>query len=92
MSPISQGSPISLGGYTPTTYANLSMIANDRTLLSLEKLEEHVKQKIHNKKFREYCNQIINKEIDEVCSYLLHEIVRFQDRLYHKNPAKVNNF
>jgi ribosomal protein L7Ae-like RNA K-turn-binding protein len=88
MSPISQGSPISIGGYTPTTYSTLSMLANDRTLLSLEKLEEQVKQKIHNKKFREYCNQITNKEIDEVCSFLLHEIVRFQDRLYHKNPAK----
>ena len=35
-----------------------------------------------------YCNQIVNKDIDSVCTALLQEIVRFQDRLYHKNPVK----
>lgn len=88
MSPISQGSPISMGGYTPTTVNTLDQLANNKVLISLEKLEKQVKQKIHNRKFREYCNQIINSEIDEVCYLLLHEIVRFQDRMYHKNPAK----
>ena len=52
MSPISQGSPVSIGGYTPTAY-NFNMLANNRTLLSLEKLEEQIKQKIHSRKFRE---------------------------------------
>lgn len=89
MSPISQGSPISIGGYSPSPYAALNNIIADRTLLSLEKLEEQVKQKIHSRKFREYCNQIINRDIDEVCLSLLHDIARFQDRLYHKNPTKV---
>ena len=90
MSPISQGSPISIGGYSPSPYAALNGFINpDRALLSLEKLEEQVKQKIHSRKFREYCNQIINRDIDEVCSSLLNEIARFQDRLYHKNPIKV---
>lgn len=88
MSPISQGSPISISSYSPNPYAALNMLASDRSLLSLEKLEEQVKQKIHSRKFREYCNQIINGDIDSICTSLLHEIVRFQDRLYHKNPAK----
>lgn len=87
MSPISQGSPISIGGYTPTTGNTLDQLSTNKALICIEKLEEQVKQKIHNRKFREYCNQIINREIDEVCSLLLHEIVRFQDRLYYKNPA-----
>jgi len=86
-SPISQGSPISIGPFTPTANT-LDQLANNKTLISLEKLEEQVKQKVHNRKFREYCNQIVNREIDEVCSLLLHEIVRFQDRMYHKNPIK----
>ena len=30
--------------------------------------------------------------MDEVCNALLNEIVRFQDRLYHKNPIKVLHF
>ena len=43
---------------------------------------------MHGRKFREYCNQIVNREIDEVCLLLLHEIVRFQDRLYQKSAAR----
>ncbi len=66
----------------------MNQLTNNKTLISLERLEEKVKQKVHNRKFREYCNQIVNKEVDEVCSLLLHEIVRFQDRMYHKNPIK----
>ena len=88
MSPISQGSPISFSGYSPSPYTALNVISNERNLISLEKLEEQVKQKIHSRKFREYCNQIINRDIDAICTALLQEIVRFQDRLYHKNPIK----
>lgn len=54
MSPISQGSPISANGYAPSPYTALNVITNDRNLLSLEKLEQLVKQKIHSRKFREY--------------------------------------
>ncbi|CAF0941998.1 unnamed protein product [Brachionus calyciflorus] len=82
ISPISQTSPLS---YNPSPYAALNL--SDK-LLTLDKLEEQVKQKIHSKKFREYCNQIVNKDIDVTCTFLLHEISRFQDRLYHKNPIK----
>lgn len=89
-SPISQGSPISIGDYTPTSTA-LSQLASNKALISLEKLEEQVKQKVHNRRFREYCNQIVNREIDEVCFLLLREIVRFQDRMYHKNPTKAKS-
>ena len=85
VSPISQASPLS---YNPSPYAAMGLVSNER-LLTLEKLEEQVKQKIHSRKFREYCNQIVNKDIDDTCMSLLHEIVRFQDRLYHKNPIKV---
>jgi ribosomal protein L7Ae-like RNA K-turn-binding protein len=81
----------SVGNCTPTASHTLNLLANNQTLISLEKLEKQVKQKIHNRKFREYCNQIINKEIDQVCYMLLHEIVRFQDRMYHKNPIKAKS-
>lgn len=53
MSPISQGSPISANGYAPSPYTALNVISNDRNLLSLEKLEQLVKQKVHSRKFRE---------------------------------------
>lgn len=80
LSPISQTSAIS---YSQSP-ANIST----EMFLSLDKLEERVQQKIHSKKYREYCHQIINEDIDEACSSLLQEIVRFQNGLYHRNPFK----
>ncbi|XP_061585562.1 selenocysteine insertion sequence-binding protein 2-like isoform X2 [Cololabis saira] len=44
--------------------------------------------KIHSRKFRDYCNQMLRKEVDECVTTLLKELVRFQDRLYHKDPMK----
>ena len=50
MSPISQGSPLSIGGYTPgiSPYGVASVEP-----LSPAKLAEQVKEKIHSKRFRE---------------------------------------
>lgn len=44
--------------------------------------------KIHSRKFREYCNQMLSKDVDECVTTLLKELVRFQDRLYQKDPMK----
>uniref|UniRef100_UPI003F7B58D8 SECIS binding protein 2 isoform 3 n=1 Tax=Danio rerio TaxID=7955 RepID=UPI003F7B58D8 len=44
--------------------------------------------KIHSRKFRDYCNQVLSKDVDECVSNLLKELVRFQDRLYQKDPMK----
>uniref|UniRef100_A0A8C1LZH9 SECIS binding protein 2 n=1 Tax=Cyprinus carpio TaxID=7962 RepID=A0A8C1LZH9_CYPCA len=44
--------------------------------------------KIHSRKFRDYCNQVLRKDVDECVSSLLKELVRFQDRLFQKDPMK----
>ncbi|KAM7415804.1 hypothetical protein PAMA_018049 [Pampus argenteus] len=44
--------------------------------------------KIHSRKFREYCSQMLSKDVDECVTALLKELVRFQDRLYQKDPMK----
>ncbi|XP_073322118.1 selenocysteine insertion sequence-binding protein 2 [Pagrus major] len=44
--------------------------------------------KIHSRKFRDYCNQMLSKDVDECVTNLLKELVRFQDRLYQKDPMK----
>lgn len=44
--------------------------------------------KIHNRKFRDYCSQMLSKDVDECVTTLLKELVRFQDRLYQKDPMK----
>lgn len=53
MSPITQNSPISGNGYAPSPYTALNVIANER-IISMDKLEQLVKHKVHSRKFREY--------------------------------------
>lgn len=50
-------------------------------------MPEH-RPKIHSRKFREYCSQMLSKDVDECVTNLLKELVRFQDRLYQKDPMK----
>ncbi|KAM3610560.1 uncharacterized protein V6R79_005764 [Siganus canaliculatus] len=45
-------------------------------------------RKIHSRKFRDYCSQMLSKDVDECVTTLLKELVRFQDRLYQKDPMK----
>ncbi|KAG8440510.1 hypothetical protein GDO86_006312 [Hymenochirus boettgeri] len=47
--------------------------------------------KIHSKRFREYCNQVLSKEIDECVTVLLQELVSFQERVYQKDPTKAKS-
>ncbi|XP_010597967.2 selenocysteine insertion sequence-binding protein 2-like isoform X2 [Loxodonta africana] len=44
--------------------------------------------KIHSKRFREYCNQVLCKEIDECVTLLLQDLVSFQERIYQKDPVR----
>ncbi|KAM9168142.1 selenocysteine insertion sequence-binding protein 2 isoform 2-T2 [Mergus octosetaceus] len=44
--------------------------------------------KIHSRRFRDYCSQILSKEVDSCVTDLLKELVRFQDRMYQKDPVK----
>ncbi|KAM5235532.1 selenocysteine insertion sequence-binding protein 2-like [Ctenodactylus gundi] len=44
--------------------------------------------RIHSKRFREYCSQVLCKEIDECVTLLLQELVSFQERVYQKDPVR----
>ncbi|XP_054984662.1 selenocysteine insertion sequence-binding protein 2 [Sorex araneus] len=44
--------------------------------------------KIHSRRFRDYCSQMLSKEVDACVTELLKELVRFQDRMYQKDPVK----
>ncbi|PWA15903.1 hypothetical protein CCH79_00009015, partial [Gambusia affinis] len=56
-------------------------------VLSSEPQQNNV-PKIHSRKFRDYCSQMLRKDLDECVTSLLKELVRFQDRLYQKDPMK----
>lgn len=38
--------------------------------------------------FFSYCSQVLSKEVDACVTDLLKELVRFQDRMYQKDPIK----
>lgn len=38
-----------------------------------------------------YCNQVLSKDIDESVTLLLQELVRFQERVYQKDPTKAKS-
>ncbi|GAB1605872.1 Hypothetical predicted protein [Argonauta hians] len=80
LSPVSQTSPISI--------SPLSSGVNSPIAGGTEKDVNPAVLKIHSRRFREYCNQILDKDIDACCTMLLWDLVSFQDRLYHKDPIK----
>nr|XP_043881853.1 selenocysteine insertion sequence-binding protein 2-like [Solea senegalensis] len=43
---------------------------------------------IHSRRFRDYCSQMLSRDVDDCVVTLLKELVRFQDRLYQKDPMK----
>ncbi|XP_052097571.1 selenocysteine insertion sequence-binding protein 2-like isoform X1 [Mytilus californianus] len=84
LSPVSQTSPISMSPLSPGT-SPLSSEVNSPIAGAVGK---DVVKKIHSRRFREYCNQVLDKDIDECATTLLQDLVRFQDRMYHKDPSK----
>nr|XP_055030272.1 selenocysteine insertion sequence-binding protein 2-like isoform X3 [Misgurnus anguillicaudatus] len=79
LSPASQNSPYSI---TPVSQGSpgSSGIGSPMATSAITK--------IHSRRFREYCNQVLSKEIDESVTLLLQELVRFQERVYQKEPSK----
>ncbi|XP_009946157.1 PREDICTED: selenocysteine insertion sequence-binding protein 2, partial [Leptosomus discolor] len=55
--------------------------------MTSKQLTSHL-PKIHSRNFRDYCSQVLSKEVDSCVTDLLKELVRFQDRLYQKDPVK----
>ncbi|XP_055772352.1 selenocysteine insertion sequence-binding protein 2-like isoform X2 [Salvelinus fontinalis] len=79
LSPASQNSPYSI---TPVSQGSPGSSGIGSPMAS------NAITKIHSRRFREYCNQVLNKEIDESVTMLLQELVRFQERVYQKDPSK----
>ncbi|XP_077996549.1 selenocysteine insertion sequence-binding protein 2-like isoform X2 [Glandiceps talaboti] len=78
MSPLSPGSPLSSG--LPSPVVGLRTPSPSSAI-----------PYIHSRRFREYCNQVLDKDIDACCTTLLQTLCRFQDRQYHKDPSKAKS-
>ncbi len=53
--------------------------------------QSNIKQQIHDAGFREYCSQLIDRQLDELCIQLLLTLKRFQDRKkqqFQSNPER----
>ncbi|XP_016141258.1 selenocysteine insertion sequence-binding protein 2-like [Sinocyclocheilus grahami] len=79
LSPASQNSPYSI---TPVSQGSPSSSGIGSPMAA------SAITKIHSRRFREYCNQVLSKEIDESVTLLLQELVRFQERVYQKETSK----
>ncbi|XP_045184990.2 uncharacterized protein LOC123542996 isoform X2 [Mercenaria mercenaria] len=84
LSPISQQSPSCMSPMSPGASPLSSGVNSPVT----GTIQQTVKLKIHSRRFREYCNQVLDKEIDNHVTALLQDLVRFQDKQYHKDPVK----
>ncbi|KAM9860804.1 selenocysteine insertion sequence-binding protein 2-like isoform 2-T2 [Aulostomus maculatus] len=82
LSPASQNSPYSI---TPVSQGSPSSSGIGSPMAS------NAITKIHSRRFREYCNQVLSKDIDESVTLLLQELVRFQERVYQKDPTKAKS-
>uniref|UniRef100_A0A3Q2CSM1 SECIS binding protein 2 like n=1 Tax=Cyprinodon variegatus TaxID=28743 RepID=A0A3Q2CSM1_CYPVA len=82
LSPASQNSPYSI---TPVSQGSPASSGIGSPMAS------NAVTKIHSRRFREYCNQVLSKEIDESVTLLLQELVRFQERVYQKDPTKAKS-
>ncbi|XP_039650788.1 selenocysteine insertion sequence-binding protein 2-like isoform X5 [Perca fluviatilis] len=82
LSPASQNSPYSI---TPVSQGSPASSGIGSPMAS------NAITKIHSRRFREYCNQVLSKEIDESVTMLLQELVRFQERVYQKDPTKAKS-
>ncbi|TSM85965.1 Selenocysteine insertion sequence-binding protein 2 [Bagarius yarrelli] len=67
----------------PETHEEENAAPENEDLISIPN-----RPKIHSRKFRDYCSQMLSKDVDECVTTLLKELVRFQDRLYQKDPMK----
>uniref|UniRef100_A0A3B4BI44 Ribosomal protein eL8/eL30/eS12/Gadd45 domain-containing protein n=1 Tax=Periophthalmus magnuspinnatus TaxID=409849 RepID=A0A3B4BI44_9GOBI len=82
LSPASQNSPYSI---TPVSQGSPASSGIGSPMAS------NAITKIHSRRFREYCNQVLSKEIDESVTLLLQELVHFQERVYQKDPTKAKS-
>uniref|UniRef100_A0A672Q009 Selenocysteine insertion sequence-binding protein 2-like n=1 Tax=Sinocyclocheilus grahami TaxID=75366 RepID=A0A672Q009_SINGR len=55
---------------------------------SLADHDQHLHTSMKHCNILHYCNQVLRKDVDECVSSLLKELVRFQDRLFQKDPMK----
>ncbi|XP_071826106.1 uncharacterized protein [Apostichopus japonicus] len=84
LSPFSQPDPLSLSPPSPAMNFSVSSGGSNSSQSEVLALK-----RIHSNKWREYCKQIISKDIDNCCTTLLQTLVRFQERQYNRDgPIK----
>ncbi|WAR29952.1 SBP2L-like protein [Mya arenaria] len=76
LSPISQPSPSCMSPLSPGT----SPLSSGLTSPMTGSIQHTVKLKIHSRRFREYCNQVLDKEIDNSVIALLQDLAKAKRR------------
>merc|ERR1719445_2589508 len=56
-----------------------------------ESVESKARKNLHSRKFRTYCNHLLSNEVNSTISLLMADLIRFQDKQYHKDPEKAKS-
>jgi len=73
---------------TPMENESVNDKLEDNLKTTRAKTDKTLQGVIHSRKFREYCNQMLNPEMDDTVTKLIQDLTRFQDRLFQKDPIK----
>jgi selenocysteine insertion sequence-binding protein 2 len=72
---------------------NISATAEEIKTVAIpeQSVMDKAKLLLHSRKFRNYCDHELSKDIDELVIQLIQDIVRFQDRQFAKDPLKAKS-
>ena len=72
---------------------NISALAEEIKTVAIpeQSVMDKAKLLLHSRKFRNYCDHELSKDIDELVVQLIQDIVRFQDRQFAKDPLKAKS-
>lgn len=69
---------------------SLASLQLDQERLKLMERFPSINSSGHSRKFREYCNQLINPEMNATMSVFLGKLTMFQHRAHQQNPLKAS--
>ncbi|KAG8225417.1 hypothetical protein J437_LFUL004617 [Ladona fulva] len=67
---------------------NVGDMIQEDALKEILDVDAMVREKLHSKKFREYCNHSKRQDLSEAVTSMLQDIIRFQDRVHINQPIK----
>ncbi|XP_062512156.1 selenocysteine insertion sequence-binding protein 2-like isoform X2 [Corticium candelabrum] len=56
--------------------------------METEEVQSTRVRRLHSRRFRDYCDQVLDKQLDDIVMKFLQKLTEFQDKQFHKDPSK----